>query len=646
MAKKKVTQHPQNQDQQIHQAAMEETSEKLENLKSLNAMLLKETVERRQQVDSLQISNGSLECELTRSKMEKKVLQAELIQLSDETVLMELQKSVVCVFVKVQVTEKAEIIAKERDGFVKERIKIEKKLGGLEREMREAMREKSEIEKMKREKENESGFLKKRLSEVAVEIGNEKKISGSVSQERDEIRTRFDAQVEETDRLRVKLTQMEKKERLIEEVVCKLKGECKSLVEEKEERERRLESMKRDTESIERCLVESNRVIEEMKREIGETVREKEVIAEEKNLEVVKRTELESEVSQLEEMVLSLQKEEERLRGSIIVLEKECGEGIEKEKETVKKIDTLVKEKEEREKNFKKLSEEKGLIVKDLNQVMKQLGEQKKIVEAMSREKIEVEKAKGNDEKEIVELKKELGKFKSNILSLEESCKVQIGRIKELESKVNQYRDEFDCVKIERDEAKEGFKKEKMYGMSLREKMLQIEKNLEETKKVVTEMKNENGNLVGEKKELENQCSVLMNDIALVGEKLAKAQKEFDDVKAKTTIADANSELILNLLRSTANLVSVSKDESVVLNEKGFDELKDKEEMKPFVAELEAIKNAFNSREVKVEDMKREVEFLKDSVTVAHKKKSFWTLVSSATTILAAASVAYVARGH
>ncbi|KAM7491846.1 hypothetical protein LguiA_034767 [Lonicera macranthoides] len=139
-----------------------------------------------------------------------------------------------------------------------------------------------------------------------------------------------------------------------------------------------------------------------------------------------------------------------------------------------------------------------------------------------------------------------------------------------------------------------------------------------------------------------------MNDIALVGKKLANAHKEFDDVKAKTTIADANSELILNLLRNTAKLVSVSKDESVVLNvnEKGFNKLKDKEEMKPFVAELEAIKNAFNSREVKVEDMKHEVEFLKDSVTVVHKKKSFWTLVSSATTILAAALVVYVARGH
>ena len=36
---------------------------------------------------------------------------------------MALQRSVVCVFVKVQMSEKAEIIAKERDGFMKEKKK-------------------------------------------------------------------------------------------------------------------------------------------------------------------------------------------------------------------------------------------------------------------------------------------------------------------------------------------------------------------------------------------------------------------------------------------------------------------------------------------------------------------------------------------
>lgn len=70
--------------------------------------------------------------------------------------------------------------------------------------------------------------------------------------------------------------------------------------------------------------------------------------------------------------------------------------------------------------------------------------------------------------------------------------------------------------------------------------------------------------------------------------------------------------------------------------------------MKPYVAELEAIKNAFKNREIKVEDMTKQLEHLQNSVAEARKGKNFLTLVSSATAILAAAvaSVAYVARGR
>lgn len=133
MAKKKVTHQekpPQNPEKQTNQtaAAMEEASEKLESLKSLNAMLLKETVERRQQVDSLQQSNGSLESELTQFKMEKKELESDLARLGDFSVMMELERDLVFVFVGVQVGEQAEVIAKERDEFGREKMEIEMRL--------------------------------------------------------------------------------------------------------------------------------------------------------------------------------------------------------------------------------------------------------------------------------------------------------------------------------------------------------------------------------------------------------------------------------------------------------------------------------------------------------------------------------------
>lgn len=65
------------------------------------------------------------------------------------------------------------------------------------------------------------------------------------------------------------------------------------------------------------------------------------------------------------------------------------------------------------------------------------------------------------------------------------------------------------------------------------------------------------------------------------------------------------------------------------------------EELKPYEAELISIKSAFESREHKVAEMERQVECMKNSVREANKQKTFWTLFSSATTIFAAASVAY-----
>ncbi|XP_035544641.1 uncharacterized protein LOC118348023 [Juglans regia] len=70
------------------------------------------------------------------------------------------------------------------------------------------------------------------------------------------------------------------------------------------------------------------------------------------------------------------------------------------------------------------------------------------------------------------------------------------------------------------------------------------------------------------------------------------------------------------------------------------------DEIQPYARELDAIKTAFKSKEKMVEDMKKQLGFLQNSIVEAHKQKSFWTLVSSATTIFVAAFVAYVARGR
>ncbi|CAL5330316.1 unnamed protein product [Camellia sinensis] len=651
MAKKKTTHHNRQDDKppqnphHTHQAAMDDASEKLDNLKSLNSILLKEAVERRQQVESLLHSKGFLESELNRSDMEKQGLQSELVLLHDLAAQLELERDLVYGFVGVQVSEQAEVVEKERDGFWREKVEIEGRLLGLEREMKEVVREKSEIEKVRRERESEIGVLKKKLRDLVVEIENERDGSSRLCRERDVLNGRLDAQIEETNGLRLELNEAEKRERKIQEEVEKMKMKYNAVMEEKNERERRIESVLRDKDSIERNLAESNRVIEELKTEIEEIVSEKKGIEEERSLEMMKKKEFETAVGALNEKVVSLQKEEQRLRANVADLEKRYVESVEMEKQMVEKIDVLVKEMKEKERSFESLIEEKGLIKKDLNQSLKGLDDQKRKMDEIVRKKIEIEEAKVRAENEIVEMQREMGELMDDISALEASCRNQTEKNEQLQSVVNRYRDEITQITIERNEDRKGFEDEKKISISLRERVLEMEKKIKETQKVVGQMKAENCNVIEEKNELESRCDMLMKEIATLENSLLKGRKEFDDMKAKVEAANAKSEHVLKMLRNTGGIVCLSKDGIGLTEYNGIiDEEQVGEEVKPYVAELEAIQNAFKNRDAKVEGMKQQLVILQNSVAEARKGKNFWTLVSSATTIFAAASVAYVAR--
>ncbi|PSS19629.1 Myosin-11 like [Actinidia chinensis var. chinensis] len=652
MAKKKATHQdkPAQNQEPAHQspAAMDEASEKIENLKSLNSVLLKEAVERRQQVDSLQKSIVSLESALTRSESEHRGLQDELTRLRDCTAELELERYLVSVFVSVQVGEHEEAVKEERDGFLRERVEIGRRLRSLERELREVLREKSEIEKARSEREAEIGVLKEKLRDIGVEIENEREGSIRVSRERDDLRVELDVQIEETNGLRLKLLEAERRERKTEEEVQKMKVEYNGLMEEREERERRIKLMARDKDSVERSLAESSRVLEGLKREIEEIVREKEGIEEQRTVEARKRNELEIAVASLNKTVLCLKKEEKSLLSSVSDLEKRCGEGVEKEKRMAKEIDELVRGREETERSFEGLVEEKGLLKKELDLALKELDEQKRRMDELDQKKTEIEEAKTKRESQIVLLEREVSELRGAISALEASCEDQTKKNGQLQCEVHRYKDSIEQVSVERDEAIKGFEEEKKNGEVLRGKISVMEKKIEGTEKVVDEMKAKNCNLLGEKKEIESRSTMLMKEIASLEDNLSRARKEVDDMKTNVESVDAKSMLVFEMLRKTVKeLVSLSKHEGDGTEDGGFrDERKVGESVKPYVAELDAIKNEFKSREVKVEEMKRQLELLQNSVAEAHKGKSFWTLVSSATTILAAASVAYIARGR
>jgi chromosome segregation ATPase len=631
MAKKKVTRQAevhkeeaaQPQDQsQTHQAKpMDDPSEKLQNLKSLNSLLLKETFERRQQVESLEQAKQALEAELNRSGMEKKALEAELTWVSEESVGLELEKSVIFAFWETQMVE----IGVGFDGLV---------------------REKGEIEKMKCEREAEIGFLKKEANELVANLENERGRLSQVCRERDLLKTEIDDHVQEANGLRENMVEMEKKDKRSVEEIEKLKVECEGLLKEKLETEKAVKALKRQKESVQGNLEQSMEVINSLKSEIEGVIRAKSEVERERTTQEVKIGELEKEVGELNGIVMTLREEEEILHAKVLELEKMIGQAMDKEKEMALQINVLVEEKREKEQNIEKLKDQKDSVQRILDMTSKESEGRLQKIEELIREESEIGKLKLSLESKIVHLETEVDSLRNAISTLRESCRDEEDKNKQLVIEVGRFRGAFDRLTLERDEVQKGFDEERKKVKSMEVVVLEKEKRIEETVEELGQMRSERENLIERNKAIESSVEVLVKEKDLVQKNLVEAQRGIDDLRAKMESAGINSKRALSMMKNTAALVCHSTDdrdskEKVVINEQKLEE-----EIQPYAVELDAIKNAFRNKEKMVEDMKKQVDFLQSSVAEAHKRKSFWTLVSSATTIVAAASVAYVARGR
>ncbi|KAL2472060.1 Prefoldin chaperone subunit family protein [Abeliophyllum distichum] len=633
MAKKKVShshqekahqkqEEPVQAPQQDSVAMENEASVKLESLKSLNQRLLKEAMERRKEVESLMRSKGSLESDLTRSNSELDVLRHELTQVSESVVNLEMERSVLSVFVGLQVGHLAEV--------------VEEKTNGLESKIKDLLR-------VIDEKKRTIGLLNEKLIESGTELDSERQSSRRVIEERDEMKGKIDVQIEEANGLRANLIELEEGKKVIEQEIEKLRGEYNRVVVEKQEREMKIEVMMSDKNFVERSLVESNKLIEEMKKEIKEVIKEKQRIEEEKKMEMMKRSELECVVSGLNEKLISFQKEEEKLRANVAELEKNCVESVEREKDMVREIDELMEEKKLNEKIRDKLIEEKNVVEKNMNEQLNQLNEHSRKIDELVNEKIVLVNAKERLASEVVSLQNEVAKFQGVVLELEVSGRDKIGKIKMLESEISGYKYEIEQITVERDDVRKFLVEEKQNAIGLKGKIEEMEKRIEESENANGEVKAENLTILGEKKELESQCNVLKKAIACLEKSLCEAQNGLDAMRGKVEVADTNTGLVMNMLRDTAAFCSKDEMDAVDGDLLGGKQING-EETKTHVVELETIRNAFMNKETKVENLKRQIEFLQNSVAEAHKKKSFWTVLSSVTTLLAAVSLAFVAH--
>ncbi|KAL9994032.1 hypothetical protein Hdeb2414_s0002g00061841 [Helianthus debilis subsp. tardiflorus] len=619
MAKKKSNPHsdttkpPKPQDQ----SPIDDThSEKLDSLKSLNAMLLKETVERRNQVDSLTQANSALESELTRCN-------SELSAWTEQAVMLEIEKGVANRFVEVQVVEMVEKV----EGFV--------------RDLNRVNLAKSEIERVKSVKEVEIEGLKNKLSALEGEIGEERFILSRVCEERDAVRAQVEERVRVENALRAKVDEVEKRERDALEKLEKVKGDYDGLVEANASVEMKMESVVREKDLVEKRLVVSNGLVDRLKMDVNKISEQKKLVEDERDVQEKKKNELQSSVDGLNELVRKLEQGKAQLLNEVVELEKKCVGSLDKEVKMRAEFDVLAKEKQEMEVEIERLTKEKSLVAKDLDDALNSLRKQNLNIDQLDKEKTKIIDAKNQAETDVIKLKEQLEELKNTVKTLEKAGIAQTDKIKELEAEKSRYIAASDQATKERNNVQASLDGEKEKVKNLTEKISKIEKDMEDMQKKLSKMQKETEKLVAEKKNLEKSRAVLEKDILAIKKSLAKTQKDYEDTEGKLKVSEANSRKILKILKNTSSICNSKEDKN-----KGIDkETAFGEEIKHHVTEVEAIKKAFKEKESVADEMKKQLELLKVRVAKADKGKSFWTMVSSATTLLAAVSLAYVARG-
>ncbi|XP_043710542.1 myosin-11-like [Telopea speciosissima] len=752
MARKKASQQQQQKEQEKppkevsqfekpHETSMEDSSEKVASLKTLNALLLKETVERRQQVDVLVQSKEALESEISRSLLEKQRLESEKKFLEDETIVAELEQRLTLAFVSSQLNQQAESLRdeirradedmrsqtaifkakleekindkekarkatetkveeqqneidqisedfrryrnevrkdldlkqKEADRLRSTVVELEKnnaearevigrsqmeryeirqemkrKYQDLKKEMEIAVREREEIESERNEQVREIGYLKKSVDALTADLSSEREVSNRVLREKELIQQDLDTRMEEIKGLTSTLLELEKNISETHDELLQLQIEHKLLSEYKEKMERSLAALERDKASAERSLTQSSQEIEGLKKEITELMADKKQIQNEKTQQAVKITEMKKQVAQLSSTISSLQKQEESLQLRISELGTSNADAREKQEQLLMEFNTLVEEKKERERLFDELMEEKISAMLSLSESSRKLEEQGRKMQEIVVEKAEIEQVKLKLEAEIFKLHEEMGKLRATVSSLQESCLEHEENNIQLRSEVIQNRDALDGVALERDDALKLLDKEKKELSSLRLKILELGKNVEKTKEELAQLSTERDGLVEKKKERDSSLQLLSEEKASLQEALSEAQQGLEDLQVKMAYTSKLSEQTLSMLKDTVAIVRgpVQEEEKDGKGEARTDAENNEVEIQPFATELEVIKKAFRNREAKVEYLSQQIKSLENSVMEAKKRNGFWTLLSSATTIFAAASVAYVARGR
>ncbi|WCJ43208.1 Prefoldin chaperone subunit family protein [Euphorbia peplus] len=607
MAKKKINNH--NPKPTPQPPAMDDSQGQLQNLKSLNEVILKETMERRNQVESLLQAKESLEFQLNQTADLNTLLKTECARESEERVCLEIEKGLFSVFIETQMDAMAILV-------------------------RSLMSENGE-------KEGKIGVLKGVIDGLKGELDGERERFSGICRQRDRLAREVEERNEEVDGLKGIVVELEEKKIQAEDEIRKVNEFYSQSLEELKKKKELFDEVRRLRDVAEKELAMKVNAVEDLNRNLGEIARKKNEIERENREKKVKIGELEKQLSKYSETVSSLRKEEGNLRFKLTELETNYAEAVNMAKVISEENVSLAEEKKEKEATIVKLMEEMDSRERLLKSLNTELKDKEGLTVTLLREKEEIEDVKVSKENEVLKLNDELIGVTNAVVAMQESIKIQEEQNKHLASEVCHYRATLEQVKLEKDNAERDLDKETKNNRNLMARVLEMEKKVEESVQEFAKMKNQHGHLLDEKRGLESELGLLRKEKESVQDTLSEARREVNHLRTKVESIDSNSVRALTMIKKTAELVS---DKSENGNEVLSSTERTLDDIEPYATEIEVIKRAFRSKETAVEEMKQQIIFLQNSVAKASKQKGLLAIVSSATTFLFAVSVAYVAR--
>ncbi|RZS25739.1 hypothetical protein BHM03_00058988 [Ensete ventricosum] len=633
------------------------SSDTLENLKELNRLLLKETMERREQVNALQSGLHQLSHDSSLSSD----LERRVTRLVVASRLSEVGKEMAAVVGAMGTArERLESVSEEKDALKKaldvavlERDSAVADLDENKRQaearvatvIEEADRQKSDLQQRKayiRSLEDEKTTLEEKIRSTGEYLRGASDQLQSIRGEKGEIEINLRQAIQDREACKKDLDVLSVALQTAQEKVESSQAVNIALNEE-------IASMQRDFEEGKTKFVKE---IDELKLRAHSIDCKKEELEQEKAILETEVAGLRGRVSELGAIVqqrialegkLSLAEEALRITNERLDfitaetddIEKALKQAISERDLSQVKLAEEEKLKATARKETERLTKELGFLEKEKERLQLDIDAQKRdhvkeldglrdTVQKIEEEKDEIHRLRTEQKAEIANLQMEVAKLLSSVSELQELCRTNFEGNLQLQA--------------EKESALRDLDLEKLGVNGLRLQIEALKKSKDDAHIEVSEIKASLDCLMAENKHMKLEFDSLAKEKASLEEKLDNTLHVSEESEAKARTADENFNRVLFLLKDNSDVVNGLEEgeEKGVGREIGSER------------ELDAIVMTLKTKVAKTEDMDNEIKVLRSAIAEAEKKKGgkgAWTwLYPTVATCIAAVSFAYATK--